>query len=70
MIKTVVNRGDVFYADLGHDGTNRQGGIRPIVIVCVTALFWIFGLVGMLFRSKKERVLVEEHLLRICNIKS
>ena len=33
MIKTVVNRGDVFYADLGHDGTNRQGGIRPIVIV-------------------------------------
>ena len=36
----------------------------------VTALFWIFGLVGMMFRSKKERALVEEHLLRICNIKS
>ena len=45
--------------------TNAQwGGL------CVTTLFWIFGLVGMLFRSKKERVLVEEHLLRICNIKS
>ena len=45
--------------------TNAQwGGL------CVTALFWIFGLVGMMFRSKKERALVEEHLLRICNIKS
>ena len=45
--------------------TNAQwGGL------CVTAIFWIFGLVGMMFRSKKERVLVEEHLLRICNIKS
>ena len=38
--------------------------------LCVTALFWIFGLVGMLFRSKKERDLLEEHLLRICSIKS
>ena len=38
--------------------------------LCVTALFWIFGLVGMMFRSKKERALVEEHLLRICSIKS
>jgi len=37
--------------------------------LCVTALFWIFGLVGMLFRSQKERLLLEEHLLRICNIK-
>ncbi len=36
----------------------------------VVALFWIFGLVGMLFRSKKERDLLEEHLLRICSIKS
>ena len=38
--------------------------------LCVTALFWIFGLVGMLFRSRKERVLLEKHLLRICSIKS
>lgn len=45
--------------------TNAQwGGL------CVTTLFWIFGLVGMMFRSRKERALVEEHLLRICNIKS
>ena len=28
-----VNRGDVFYASLGFDGTSRQGGTRPIVIV-------------------------------------
>ena len=28
-----INRGDVFYANLGFDGTSRQGGIRPIVIV-------------------------------------
>lgn len=33
MIETVVNRGDVFYANLGYDGTSRQGGVRPIVIV-------------------------------------
>jgi mRNA interferase MazF len=29
----IVNRGDVFYANLGFDGTSRQGGIRPIVVV-------------------------------------
>ena len=38
--------------------------------LCVAALFWIFGLSGMLYRSKKERVALEEHLLRICNIES
>ena len=32
-MKKVINRGDVFYANLGFDGTSRQGGIRPIVIV-------------------------------------
>ena len=30
----------------------------------------IYGLVGMLFRSRNERVLLEKHLLRICSIKS
>ena len=33
MMEVVVNRGDVFYADLGQDSTSRQGGVRPIVIV-------------------------------------
>ena len=33
MSRIEVHRGDVFYADLGYDGTSRQGGIRPIVIV-------------------------------------
>lgn len=32
-MKTTINRGDIFYADLGFDGTSRQGGIRPIVII-------------------------------------
>lgn len=36
--------------------------------LCVTALFWIWGLVGILFRSRKECILLEEHLMRICNI--
>ena len=30
---TTFNRGDVFYADLGYDGTHCQSGTRPIVIV-------------------------------------
>jgi mRNA interferase MazF len=33
MMEVIVNRGDVLYADLGFDGTCRQGGTRPIVIV-------------------------------------
>lgn len=33
MMEVMVKRGDVFYADLGYDGTSRQGGVRPIVIV-------------------------------------
>lgn len=35
----------------------------------VTVFFWIFGLFGTLFRSQKEIVLLENHLLRICNIR-
>ena len=33
MAKFTINRGDVFYADLGYDGTSRQSGIRPIIII-------------------------------------
>ena len=36
--------------------------------LCVTAFFWIFGLIGLLFRSRKERALLEEQLLRTCNL--
>lgn len=28
-----INRGDIFYANLGFDGTSRQCGVRPILIV-------------------------------------
>lgn len=35
--------------------------------LCVTAFFWILGLLGSLFRSQKERLLLEQHLLLICN---
>jgi len=38
--------------------------------LCITSLFWIFGLTGMFFRSRKEKALLKEHLLRICNIES
>ena len=37
--------------------------------LCVTAFFWLFGLCGILFRSRKERALLEEHLLKICGKK-
>lgn len=33
MEHTIINRGDVFYANLKSDGTSRQSGIRPIVII-------------------------------------
>jgi len=33
MMEFTVNRGDVYYAGLDFDGTSRQGGTRPIVIV-------------------------------------
>ena len=32
-MKKIINRGDVFYANLDFDGTSRQSGIRPIVII-------------------------------------
>ena len=35
---------------------------------CVSSLFWIIGLVGLSFRSSKEKVILEKHLLRICDI--
>lgn len=33
IMKRTINRGDVFYANLKSDGTSRQSGIRPIVVV-------------------------------------
>ena len=33
MVEQVINRGDVFWADIEYDGTSIQGGVRPIVIV-------------------------------------
>ena len=35
--------------------------------LCVTTFFWAFGLFGILFRSQKERVLLEREKLRISN---
>ena len=45
-------------------GNVQWGGL------CVTALFWIFGLFGAFGHSRKERVSLEEHLLRICKMES
>jgi len=36
--------------------------------LCITTIFWVFGLFGLLFRSPKERQLLEKHLIQICNI--
>ncbi len=36
--------------------------------LCITTFFWLFGLFGLLFRSPKERELLEKHLMQICNI--
>ena len=32
-MKHTINRGDVFYANLKSDGTSRQSGIRPIIVI-------------------------------------
>lgn len=34
--------------------------------IFITSAMWIFGLVGLLFRSKKDRRALENHLLRVC----
>jgi mRNA interferase MazF len=33
MVSNAINRGDVFLANLGFDGSSRQGGKRPVVII-------------------------------------
>ena len=33
IMKNTINRGDVFYANLKSDGTSRQSGIRPIIVI-------------------------------------
>lgn len=33
MVEQVINRGDVFWADIEYNGTSIQGGVRPVVIV-------------------------------------
>ena len=32
-MKHTINRRDVFYANLKSDGTSRQSGIRPIIVI-------------------------------------
>lgn len=38
--------------------------------ILIAVLFLALGLFGLLFRSKKERKLLEKHLFKICNINS
>jgi mRNA interferase MazF len=33
IMERTINRGDVFFANLGFSGSSRQGGVRPIVII-------------------------------------
>jgi mRNA interferase MazF len=32
-MQTVINRGEIYYADLGHGCGSEQGGVRPVVIL-------------------------------------